>query len=345
MDVLDRLAIEVPIVQAGMGGGIATGRLAGAVSAAGALGTVGMLPAGAFSGQIERAREIAPSRPIAANLLLPHLRRDQVDDVIRSHADVVVLFFGTDRDLVERVHAYGATVLQQVGTVAGATAAIAAGVDGLIVQGREAGGHLVGVEPVEAAIARIRGIPGDRPLLAAGGVATREDVLRLLAAGADAVVAGTRFLLTEESRAHDGYKQRVVAASRTLETELFGVSWPARHRVVPNAVTDRWCQPDEAGPRFVRTLNRVTAPLARRVPLSSGARIVRVQRAWMPLFTPQPALVGMPDEVVDVTPLYAGESALRMGEVTDAASAVRLLAGLDAGTAGSGEDRRGDVGP
>lgn len=332
MDVLDRLGIEVPIVQAGMGGGIATGALAGAVSAAGGLGTVGMLPAGAFAGQIERARDIAEGRTVAANLLLPHLRREQVDDVVRSHAEVVVLFFGTDRDLIGRLHEQGATVLQQVGTVAQAQEAIDAGVDGLIAQGREAGGHLQGVAPTEAAVTRIEAVCQGRPLLAAGGVATRADVLRLLDTGAHAVVAGSRFLLTDESRAHAAYKTRVLDATRTVETELFGVSWPARHRVVPNAATRRWCRRDASGPALVRALNRATAPALRRLPLSSGAALARAQRSWLPFFTPQPALIGMPEEVVDVTPLYAGESALRIDDVTDAASVVRLLAGSGAGT-------------
>lgn len=329
VDVLDRLSVEVPIVQAGMGGGIATGRLAGAVSRAGGLGTVGMLAPGRFAAAIHRARDEATGRAVAANLLLPHLRRGHVADVLAARPRIVVLFFGDDRDLVDRLHRAGITVLQQVGTAEEADAAFAAGVDGLIAQGREAGGHLRGVEPATDAVTRLRDRHRGLLLLAAGGVAERADVTRLVDAGADGVVAGSRFLLTVESRAHRGYKDRVLAASETLETQLFGLSWPARHRVVPNAATDRWCRRDRRGAATARAINRLTAPLARLLPPAAGPRSVGLQRRWLPVFTPQPALEGMPEDVLDVTPLYAGESALRVGGVSDAASVVRSLAGLD----------------
>src|SRR5215213_2618554 len=78
------------------------------------------------------------------------------------------------------------------------------------------------------------------PLLLAGGIAERGDVRTALEAGAMAAVAGTRFLLSEESRAHALYKERLLAADETLLTDLFGAAWPAQHRVVPNAATTRW---------------------------------------------------------------------------------------------------------
>jgi NAD(P)H-dependent flavin oxidoreductase YrpB (nitropropane dioxygenase family) len=70
-----------------------------------------------------------------------------------------------------------------------------------------------------------------------------------LAAGATGVVAGTRFLLSDESAAHLEYKRRAMEASRTVLTEVFGFGWPAPHRVIPNGVTDRWLLRDpRAGP-------------------------------------------------------------------------------------------------
>jgi len=91
----------------------------------------------------------------------------------------------------------------------------------------------------------------DCPVLAAGGVADAVDVRRLLDAGAAAAVAGTRFLLTEESAAHGEYKRRVLAAEETLSTMLFGLGWPLRHRVISNAATERWCRADELGPPWL----------------------------------------------------------------------------------------------
>ena len=71
-----------------------------------------------------------------------------------------------------------------------------------------------------------------------------------LEAGAVAAVAGTRFLLSEESRAHPGYAQRLLQGRETILTELFGAGWPAPHRVLPNAATARWLQATgQRGPR------------------------------------------------------------------------------------------------
>jgi nitronate monooxygenase len=187
-----------------------------------------------------------------------------------------------------------------------------------------AGGHLVGVEPALGALARVRAVSAGTPLLLAGGIADAQDVARALEAGADAVVAGTRFLLSDESDAHPEYKRRVLEADRTLETQLFGLGWPMRHRVVPNAATDRWCRADPMGPGAIRAVQRVSTPDA-RLPMSVGARTHRRQRPQIPLFGPIAPLEGMPDELVDASALYAGETALRIESVLPAA---RVLAGL-----------------
>ena len=99
MDVRDRFGLEHPVVQAGMGGGVAGGPLAGAVSAAGALGTVGIMAPKAFAHALQGAVGLAPGRPVAANLLAPFTRRAHVDACIglgvvhdyiaRMHADLV----------------------------------------------------------------------------------------------------------------------------------------------------------------------------------------------------------------------------------------------------------------
>lgn len=311
-----------------MGGGISGAELAGAVSAAGGLGTVGTLPPPSLRKELGRAREIAGDRPIAANLLMPFIEAAHVDAVLDLRPDVVVTFFGNDRDLVTRLRDAGCFVLQQVGTVAEAEQALEDGVDGVIAQGREAGGHLLGTIPVLEALPRIRAVARGRPVLAAGGIADHRDVRSVMDAGADAAVAGTRFLLTSEARTHPGYQQRVLAADRTVETELFGFGWPrARHRVVPNAATARWVDgPRVAGP-VVGVVNRLSIPLVCRLSSSAATRLALVQRPWLPVFSPQPPLRGMPDRFLDAAPLYAGESAQRIDQVLPAADAVAKLAG------------------
>jgi nitronate monooxygenase len=326
---VDRLGLEHPIMQAGMGGGIAGAELAGAVSSAGALGTVGILPPAALQAALWRAREHSDGAPVAANLLIPFATGAHAAACLDAQADAVVLHGGFKRQLVEQLREGGTFVLHTVGTPEQARWAVFDGAEGLIVQGREAGGHLVGVEPALDALARVLKVSGSAPVLLAGGIADAADVRRALDAGAAGVVAGTRFLLTEECAAHPEYKRRVLEADRTLETLLFGLGWPLRHRVIPNAATDRWCRADVRGPAVVRALERLSGPLS-RLPMSVAMRLHRRQHPALPVFGPASPLEGMPVRLVDASALYAGETALRIDSVVPAARAVELLAGIRA---------------
>lgn len=333
MDLLDRLSLASPVVQAGMGGGTAGAKLAGAVSAAGGLGTVGILldPA-SMRAEIVKARELADGRRVAANLLVPFAKPAHVQACIDGGAGCVVLFCGFAPAHVRRLKEAGVLVLHQVGTVAQAKRALDEGADGLIAQGREAGGHLLGVEPALQFLPRVLEVAHGRPVLLAGGIATGEDVKRALDAGAAAAVAGTRFLLSEECAAHPAYKRRVLGADRTIETLLFSLAWHERHRVVPNAATERWCRPRGSqglaspGPRTVLALNRLTAPLLRRLPPSASTAALRAQRPEIPLYGPASLLEGMDERLVEATPLYAGETARRIATLVPAEQAVRELA-------------------
>ena len=110
----------------------------------------------------------------------------------------------------------------------------------MIAQGVEAGGHVRGTVPVLELVERVRAAV-KIPVLAAGGIVDRSGAGEVLDAGAVAAVLGTRFLLSEESRAHPDYKRRCLEAEGTLLTELFGLGWAdAPHRVIPNAATRRW---------------------------------------------------------------------------------------------------------
>ena len=309
-----------------MGGGVAGGALAGAVSAAGGLGTVGIMAPRYFAEALNEARTTAGGRPVSANLLVPFTRRAHVDICIASGMAVVVLHGGLWPRWAGRLQAAGIRVLLTVGSAEEAQLAVARGADGLVVQGLQAGGHLVGVEPVEQALPRVLAVtPDDVPVLAAGGVATAADVRRLLDLGATAAVAGTRFLLTEESLAHPDYKQRVLDADRTLVTLLFGIGWPMRHRVVPNRATERWCSTAELAPRWVQGLGRLTAPLGRALPLAALSATSGLQRPGLPFFAPGLPLVGMPAASVDHSALYAGETLHRLDQVVPAAEAVAAL--------------------
>jgi nitronate monooxygenase len=323
---LNEIGIECPLVQAGMGGGVAGGALAGAVSAAGGLGTVGMMGPRAFAAALREAHRRALGRPVAANLLVPFIRQAHVDACAEADTALVVLHGGCSRRWIARLRKRGLKVLVTVGTPEQARSALAAQASGLVVQGFEAGGHLLGVEPIEQALPKVVDIAAGVPVLAAGGVADAQDVERLVDLGATAAVAGTRFLLTEESAAHPEYKQRLTGAERTLATLLFGVGWPLRHRVIPNAATERWCSRHELGSPIVRMVSRISAPLGRLTPLEQMGRLTALQRPELPFFTPALPLEGMPADSVERSALYAGETVRRMYDVIPAAQAVSRLA-------------------
>lgn len=324
MDFLDRVGLEHPVVQAGMGGGVVTADLAGAVSAAGALGTVGTMPAGMFRRELDGARDRAGGRPVAANLLVPFARPTHLRACVEGGAALVVFHGGIGRRWFAGLRDAGVLVFSTVGSVEQARAAIAAGAEGLVVQGVEAGGHLMGDQPLNALLHRVREL-GSFPVLAAGGIVDHRDVAAVLDAGADAAVAGTRFLMTSESRAHPGYKQRARDATRTVRTMLFGLGWPLAHRVVPNAATERWSDPSGELPIWLRGVERASGPLARVLPLRASNRITSWQRVGLPLFGPALPLASMPAESVERTALYAGETVARIDDIVPAREAVARL--------------------
>lgn len=316
---LERVGLELPVVQAGMGAGISACELAAAVSEAGGLGTIGILPPALLRSEIDAARRLT-GRPIAVNLLLPFARRGHWEAV--SAADVVVTFWGRPRRRSERVW------IHQCGSVEEALAAHAAGADAVIAQGVEAGGHVRGTEPALELLQRVlAALPAGFPVLVAGGIAAGGDLRRAIEAGAVAGVAGTRFLLSEESRAHAEYKRRLLEADRTQLTELFGAGWPrAPHRVVANAATRRWLRQDPRGPAAVRLLNSLSAGVVSRLPAGAVNRLSASQRPGIPLYGPAAPLAGDPESRVDSSALYAGESVARIGEVRPAAELTRALA-------------------
>ena len=334
--LLERIGVELSVVQAGMGGGLSRHELAAAVSEAGGLGTIAVGSAGAIRRELAAARALT-GRPLAVNLLLPFARRDWFEAA--AAADVVVTFWGRPRRRTPSVW------LHQCGSVEEARRAQEAGADGVIVQGVEAGGHVRGMTPALQLLEEVRGaLPRDYPLLLAGGIAARDDVHAALEAGASAAVAGTRFLLSEESRAHPAYKQRLLAAEETLLTELFGAGWPAPHRVVPNAATERWITPgvrpllpirttkDERRrllrpPHLNQLLNHLLAPGVRYAPPRLQERMVRAQRPGSRLLSPAGPTDDGPETLVEAGALYAGETVARIGEVRPAAALVRDLAG------------------
>ncbi len=316
--LLDQAGVELPVVQAGMGGGLARHRLAAAVSSAGGLGTIGFLAPDQLRAEIAAARRLT-DRPLAVNLLLPFARRAHFEAA--SEAEIVVTFWGNPRRQTTK------TWIHQVGSVDEAVAARGAGADAVIAQGVEAGGHVRGTRPVLELLKLVRAaVPDDYPVLAAGGVVAAAEVRAQIDAGAEAVVCGTRFLLSRESDAHPAYKARLIEGTETVVTELFGAGWPAPHRVVANLATARWLRGDPRGPAWLRALNRATAPVLARAPLSMQSRFAASQRPERPIFGPVAATADGPDNLIEAGPLYAGECIDRIDEIRPAGELVASLA-------------------
>lgn len=312
-DLLTRLGIERPVLQAGMGGGLATSALAGAVSDAGGLGTIGILPPDALRAEIAAAR-IQTSKPLAVNLIVPLARRAHWE--VAGEADVVVTHWEPSPK-----RRTAKTWIHTVGSADEAKAAVAAGADAVIAQGVEAGGHTRGtVSALETLDQVLRAVGSQVPVIIAGGIATAADVRDALEAGAAAAVAGTAFLATEESGAHPGYKQRLVEVDETVLTELFGMGWPhAPHRVMPNAATRRWLTDDPLGPTGVRRLHAALGAAGTVTPMAVQLRLARRAAAGAFDLSPAAPIDGMSPATVDTHPLYAGETVARINRIRPAA--------------------------
>jgi nitronate monooxygenase len=220
-----RLPLQLAVL-----GGVGTTELAAAVIRSGGLG---MVP---------RRVDTPDPRlgPAGVGFLVPFIADvDAVTERVRG-SRVADFFFGEpDVALVAAGHAAGALVSWQVGSVDEARAAQAVGCDLVVAQGVEAGGHVRGTQPLDLLLAEV--LAAVRvPVVAAGGIGTAERVAELVAAGADAVRIGTRFLATPECDTHPAYVEALLAADgqNTILTDHFDDdgAWPATVRVLASSL-------------------------------------------------------------------------------------------------------------
>ena len=237
------LGIELPIVQAPIGSATCP-ELAGAVSGAGGLGTLALTwtaPDGCAD-RIRRTRALT-NRPFAVNLVLDWDPHERIEICAREGVPLISTFWGDPGPHVGVIHDAGALHLHTVGSVAEAVAAVEAGVDVIVAQGGEAGGHVRGTTSTLALVPAVVDAVGSVPVIAAGGIADARGVVAVLALGAQAAWIGTRFLLAAEANVHAAYRDRlaVAAAGDAVYTEAFDGGWPdAPHRVLRNATLTAW---------------------------------------------------------------------------------------------------------
>lgn len=244
----ERLGLTVPVVSAPMAG-VSGGALAAAVSAAGGLGMVGFAGTRPEVLEGEAATAAAGGHPFGIGLLawVVDTAPQTLDAALAAGPALVSVSFGSYGRYAEQVRSAGVLFATQVGSVEEARAADEAGADVIVARGGEGGGHgrdAVATLPLLQEVLEAV----DRPVLAAGGIATARGLAAVLAAGAAGAWVGTAFLACPEAANPAAARAAVVAANGTdtIYTRVLdigrGSAWPREFggRALRNAYADRW---------------------------------------------------------------------------------------------------------
>jgi nitronate monooxygenase len=227
---------------------------------------------------------------------------------------IVSFFLGDPGGYIQQVHDAGGIVLHTVGTAEEARRAVASGVDVIVAQGWEAGGHVWGTIATLPLVPTVVDAVAPVPVIAAGGIGDARGVAAVLALGAQAAWLGTRFLLAEEMPIHGDYRRRLIAAAETdpqRYPNLYSVGWPdSPHRALRNSTADAW---ESAG----------RPPLAQRpgqgdviAHFASGESIVR--------YEPAPPMAGTTGDI-EALSMWAGQSVALARQPQSAADIVTEL--------------------
>lgn len=232
--------MKYPIIQAGMDGA-ATPTLVSAVTNAGGMGTIplGFREPELALKQIE-AIEQTTTGYYMSNFVLNFAALSLSTALAHGHKMKAILFsWGLPTPYMlqlikEKNKLYGVQVSDKLG--AERALLLDPKPDFLVCQGIEAGGHVQANKPLADALKEILDVTKDLPVVAAGGISTGADISKWLQLGAAAVIMGTRFVATQESEAHETYKQEIVktqSASDTVLTVCLNKIWPnATHRLL-----------------------------------------------------------------------------------------------------------------
>lgn len=218
--ITELFKIEHPIIQAGMIWNSGW-KLASAVSNAGGLGIIGagsMYP-NVLLEHIQKCKK-ATSKPFAVNvpMLYPNLE-EIIAIIIAEGVKIVFTSAGNPKTYTQHLKDHGITVVHVVSSVKFAIKAQDAGVDAIVAEGFEAGGHNGRDETTTLTLIPMVKEQINVPLIAAGGIATGRAMLAVMVLGADAVQVGSRFVASEESSAHQAFKDLVVA-TKEGDTQL-----------------------------------------------------------------------------------------------------------------------------
>jgi len=208
------LGMDLPIIQAGMVW-CSGWELASAVSGAGALGVLGagsMYPK-VLRDQIEKVKKAVPGKPFAVNvpLLYPAVE-EHMASIAELGVPIVFTSAGNPQVWTSYLHERGIKVVHVISSVKFALKAQDAGVDAVVAEGFEAGGHNGREETTTMCLVPAVSDACDIPVIAAGGLHDGRSILAAMMLGAEAVQLGSRFVATPESSAHRAFKEAVLAA-------------------------------------------------------------------------------------------------------------------------------------
>lgn len=239
------LGIEHPIIQGGMAW-ISDAHLAASVSNAGGLGVIagGNAEKHIVSHQIDRIQELT-DKPYALNImLLSPFAEDIIDLAIEKKVPIVITGAGSPGKYLDRLQSAGIKVIPVVPTVALARRMENLGVDAIIAEGTEAGGHIgelttMALVPQVVDAVKI-------PVIAAGGIADGRGAAAAFMLGAVGLQVGTRFLVSKECTAHAAYKQSILDAKDT-STVVTGRSTGHPVRIIKNKLYRKYSELEKSG--------------------------------------------------------------------------------------------------
>ena len=293
------LGIRYPIIQAPIGSA-ATPGLVAEVSNAGGLGMLALTwKSPAETRALIGQTKVLTDRPFGVNLVLKWPQDERVAICLAERVPVVSFFWGDSTPFIRPLQERGIRVCHSVGSADEAAYFAGKGVDFVVAQGWEAGGHVWGQVATSVLVPAVANrVPGV-PVVAAGGIADGRGILSALSLGADGVWMGTRFLMSHEAGAHPVYQDRIARAQETdtVYTTLFNIGWDAPHRVIRNSTVEAWEESRGNQPR--PNEGQVIAHFPDGRPVLRYSDVI-----------PLPATEGE----VEALALYAGQSAGLIGE-------------------------------
>jgi nitronate monooxygenase len=239
----DLLDIDLPIIQAPIGSASCP-ELAAAVSNAGGLGMLALSWHGleAARSAIRKTRMLT-DRPFGVNLVLQWDQAERLEACLEEGAPIVSFSWGNPEPYLVRTGRAKVKVIHTVASAAEARRVADLGVDVIVAQGWEAGGHVQGQVATMALVPRVVDAVAPIPVVAAGGIADGRGLAAALALGAAGAWVGTRFLASEEAHSHPEYRRLILQAQETdtVYTGLFDGGWSnAPHRVIENSTVAYW---------------------------------------------------------------------------------------------------------